>query len=217
MKRFILAVAVMFGLVSTASAADGKFRKHDGGAKDQWIVAFEDGFGGEHAAKGLARSFGARLRYVYTNVLNGFAVEMPEAAALALSRNPHVKYVEQDALVQLTAVQTGTPVTYGLDYIDQRGGYDYSYTYNRTGAGVRIYIIDSGISSLDDFGNRVVNGYTNSYWDAGYYGMQPNFDDAYCDSNYRCHGSKVASIAGGNTYGVAKEATIVNVRVVDYE
>jgi serine protease len=142
---------------------------------------------------------------------------MTEAAAQALSDDQHVVLVEQDSVAVPTAVQTGSPVYWGLDRIDSRPpGPSYSYTYNRTGAGVRIYIVDSGISNNDGwlypYPGRLVNGFTVHYWN----GNQnfPIYEDVYCYEEFKCHGSKVASIAAGSLYGVAKEATIVNVKVL---
>jgi hypothetical protein len=218
MKKSMLAVALTICVASSAAAADhAKFKKHSGGAPGKWIVAFADGVKGDNAARKLTEKYGAKLRYVYEHALNGFAVEMTEAAAEKLSRDPHVSLVEQDAIVVPTAVQTGTPVYWGLDRIDQTtGSADGQYVYNRTGTGVRIYIVDSGISSYDEFYRRLIHGYTVAYFDT-WAGPQPNYDDAFCNDFYRCHGSKVASIAGGSLYGVAKQATVINVKVTDWD
>lgn len=220
MKKSMLAVALAICVASSAAAADHekkKFKKHLGGAPGKWIVAFADGVKGDKAARKLTEKYGAKLRYVYEHALNGFAVEMTDSAAEKLSNDPHVSLVEQDVFVVPTAVQTGTPVYWGLDRIDQNtGSADGQYVYNRTGTGVRIYIVDSGISSYDEFYGRLIHGYTVAYFDT-WAGPQPNYDDAFCDDFFRCHGSKVASIAGGGAYGVAKQATVINVKVTDWD
>jgi subtilisin family serine protease len=77
-----------------------------------------------------------------------------------------------------------------------------NYNYNRTGKGVSIYIMDSGIRlSHDDFKGRDIKT-VFSYDDLDFGGSvnSPN------------HGTMVASCAAGNKYGIAKEASIFNAR-----
>jgi hypothetical protein len=88
------------------------------------------------------------------------------------------------------------------------------YNYDYVGTGVRVYIADSGVDGLHtDFEtlsgsgvSRVQLG-TSIYpptW-AGYPGNTDNFG----------HGTHVASLVGGLTYGVAKDVTLVPVRILD--
>ena len=142
--------------------------------------------------------YGGRVKHVYKHALNGYAAEMSEEAALALSNDPRVAYVEEDAEVTTDVTQNNPP--WGLDRIDQRDRpLSATYTYNWTGSGVRVYIIDTGIlTSHTQFGGRAsavfdVNG--------------GNGQD--CNG----HGTHVAGTVGGSTYGVAKSALLRGVKV----
>ncbi len=186
----------------------GKFRAVKTPIPDQYIVVFHDwatGDKGEHSvaaelAESVAGVYGARVEKVYKHAINGFAARMTKEAALALSDDPRVDFVEEDGVVKLDATQTGA--TWGLDRIDQRNRpLSGTYTYNWTGSGVRAYIIDTGIRSTHtQFGGRASNVY-----------------DAFGGSGADCngHGTHVAGTVGASTYGVAKSAMLRGVRVLD--
>jgi subtilisin family serine protease len=103
--------------------------------------------------------------------------------------------------VHATATQTGA--TWGIDRSDQRSlPLSTTFTYTRTGAGVKAYIIDTGIRfSHNQFGGRATSGYDAV--DGG------TADD--CNG----HGTHVAGTTGGSTYGVAKGVSLVAVRVLN--
>lgn len=150
----------------------------------------------------LARPHGGKVGFIYEAALRGFSVELPsEEAAVAISRNPLVKFVEEAGVVPLLAEQFNP--SWGLDRIDQMVGRDGRYVYNGMGTGVVVYVIDSGIrASHVDFGGRASNtaDFIGSSGDACF----PTASNNDCFG----HGTAVASIVGGNTYGVAKGVTI---------
>lgn len=164
--------------------------------RDQYIVVLRKGA----SPTGAAAAVGANPMHVYRAALNGFAARLNPAQVEALRKNPNVDYIEPDGVMSASGTQSYP--TWGLDRIDQRyRPLDYSYTYNRTGAGVTVYVIDSGIRTTHtEFGGRATAGYDVFGGNAG---------DCYG------HGTHVAGTVGGATYGVAKGVNLVSVRVLD--
>jgi len=170
----------------------------------QYIVTMRPGaqaVANRVAAALEARRNGGQVSHEYTAALQGFAAALPQRALDLLRRNPNVASIEADQTFTLSATQS--PATWGLDRVDQRAmPLNNSYTYNFTGSGVTAYIIDTGVRfSHTDFGGRAVTGFDAI--DGG------SADD--CNG----HGTHVAGTVGGTTYGVAKAARIVGVRVLN--
>ncbi|MEV4756444.1 S8 family peptidase [Micromonospora sp. NPDC049559] len=200
--------AVGFGTPAQATPAEGQILELGGptAVADSYIVAFKDAAVSRtnvaSGARGLAERHGGKLGRTFENALRGFEVRLPERAAKRLAADPSVRYVQQNHTVRITGTQAPTP-SWGLDRLDQRNlPLNNSYTYPNNGAGVRAYIIDTGIRfSHNDFGGRAVSGF-----DA--------VDGGTADDG-NGHGTHVAGTVGGSTYGVAKGVTLVGVRVLD--
>lgn len=150
----------------------------------------------------LANDFGGEVTNVYEAAITGYSARMSEQQALRLSHDPRVRFVEEDAVVEATVTQNNAP--WGLDRIGQRDlPLNGIYSYTTTGAGVNVYIIDTGIRRTHtQFGGRAFVGF-----DA--IGDGQNTND--CNG----HGTHVSGTVGGSTYGVAKGVRLFAVRVLD--
>jgi subtilisin family serine protease len=208
-----------------------KFHRAKRPIKNEYIVVLNDQTPRgdvEATAKSLAGLHRGSLMGVFRHGLNGFAIRLPEPAARALAENPKVKFVEENAqsepaeepegevsgyepyggTEEIQPEGTQFNVSWGLDRIDQRPNpfLDGIYRYNRTGQGVDAYVVDSGIRmSHTEFGGRAVRGF-----DAFRF---PN-DPAYGVDCFG-HGTHVAGILGGRTYGAAKNVRLYSVRIAD--
>lgn len=169
----------------------------------RYIVQFnEDVRDPQGLAIAMVNGNGGTLHYTYTRAIRGFAATLPPQAITALARNPVIKLIEPDGIVTASATQSNA--TWGLDRIDQRDlPLSSSYTYNATGAGVRSYILDTGIlPGHVEFTGRLATGFTA-------------ITDGRGTSDCNGHGTHVAGTVGGTVYGVAKGTTLVPVRVLN--
>jgi len=204
----LCAVIFLFAPARTTEAKKDKLRRSANKIENSYIVVLDDAVVGEkglfsiapYIASELATNHRGKLKQVYQHAINGFAVEMTPEEAEALSQDFRVAYVEEDSVVTADVTQSNPP--WGLDRIDQRNRpLSATYTYNWTGAGVRAYVIDTGIlTSHTQFGGRASNVF-----------------DAFGGNGSDCngHGTHVSGTIGGSTYGVAKSSMPRGVRVLD--
>jgi subtilisin family serine protease len=214
MKK-VFAFLVLAGLCSTVlftspvrSQKKDKIRKNSHKIENNYIVVLNNEVVGEqglysiapYIAAEMAGTHGGKLKHVYQNAINGFAIEMSPEAAERLSDDFRVAYVEEDGVVTADATQSNPP--WGLDRIDQRSRpLNAIYTFNHTGAGVFAYVIDTGIlTAHTQFGGRAANVF-----------------DAFGGNGQDCngHGTHVSGTIGGSTYGVAKSVNLRGVRVLN--
>ena len=113
-------------------------------------------------ATDICGTYGASFTEVFTG-LGGFSAQMTAGQAQSMATDPRVKSVEEDYAMDLPTTQTLSNDSgfgnwqWGLDAIDQTTGpRDMQYKYTNTGAGVNVFLVDSGVwSSHPDFGGRV--------------------------------------------------------------
>ncbi|MEK6286275.1 MAG: LamG-like jellyroll fold domain-containing protein [Acidobacteriota bacterium] len=203
------------GVRAQGQSATAKFHRIGRPIPNQYIVVLNDDLPSSDVASRadeMLRTTGGSIGHIYRYALRGFSARMSEGAAIALSLDPRVEFIEEDGVATVGTTQTNPP--WGLDRIDQSGSLaafplDQTYTYSETGMGVNAYVIDTGVRiSHNDFGGRASLGADCTVRDGNGNCIGNGTDGAG-------HGTSVASILGGNTYGVAKSVTIYNVRVCD--
>ena len=173
--------------------------------RDRYIVVFKPTVSDVDATVDqLVRDQGiGQVHFRYRAALKGFAATLPPQALEGIRHNPNVEFVEADGLAYAIGTQTSPP-SWGQDRVDQHLlPLNQSYTYDADGTGVRAYIIDTGIRfSHQEYPGRAFSGY--DYID--------NDTDA---SDCHGHGTHVAGTVGGTTTGIAKNVTLIAVRVLD--
>ena len=182
--------------VTTSSVEAGK------SSRTGWVVTFRSGANPRVEAE-QERVKGVKVSRVFEHALKGMALELTAQEAAALAADPMVASIERDAVVHLDATQTGA--TWGIDRTDQRAlPLSGSFVYpDSGGAGVKAYVIDTGVRAThSEFAGRVAAGYTAVI-------------DGFGTDDCNGHGTHVAGTIGGRTYGIAKQVTIVPVRVLD--
>ena len=186
-------------IVSTLSVPDGA--QAGDVIPGRYIVRFAS-----DASVGIAASnLSVGVRAFFTSAIDGFVADLSSDDLADLRNNPNVIAIEPDTVVSgdtnVTSPQTGA--TWGLDRIDQRGlPFNGQYNFTSTGRGVTAYVVDTGIlATHTQFEGRVLPGFTA-------------IADGKGSTDCNGHGTHVAGTIAGSTYGVAKDTTLVPVRIL---
>jgi len=144
------------------------------------------------------------IKHVYQHALKGYAANLTAEQLVAVRRNPLVTMIEQDQVMRASACSTpASAPSWGLTRISERRmSLDGFYSYPTTaGSGVTAYVIDTGIYvAHSDFEGRATFG-----WKA---------DSPWSNTDGNGHGTHVTGTIIGRTYGVAKKATAIAVKVL---
>jgi subtilisin family serine protease len=217
LKTGVLSVVVILLSSATAIAGNGAIVRHSSHAAQSYIALLADSRTDPHSIAADVRDrHGVQISHVFETVLRGFSFIGPEAAARAISADPHITIVEEDGLNAGGAVTVQTPVpSWGLDRIDQSAlPLDNSFSYEYTGSGTVIYVIDSGVNFADDIWSRIRQRVNLHAEPDGTVDPLKVDDCVSYNGNLVGHGTQVATIAAGRTLGVARRASIVSVRVL---
>ena len=201
----LMAVCVIPAVVCPQSS-NSKLLAAENSVYGRYIVLFNESqvspsFAAASRANDLATAYGANVDRTYSSALKGFSAVMSAEQARATSKDSRIKLIEPDRIIDVSSEQTNAP--WHLDRIDQRTlPWNSIYNYSGSGAGVHVYILDTGIRTThQEFGGRASVAYD-------VIGDGQNGND--CNG----HGTHVAGIVGGSTWGVAKQAYLHAVRVI---
>ena len=155
LKTLVIAVGAIFALNIGAVPTTAL----DLGAKSTYLISINPN--ARAAVESAVSKNGWNVKAKYQYAFDGFSVELPKIAAVALSKIPNVLNIEEDQPVTGLDVQSPTS-SWGLDRIDQNAlPLNNSFTYGGNGTGATIYVADTGIYPHNDLAGRISSvGYT---------------------------------------------------------
>jgi oryzin len=215
LTAFAAAIAPVFG-APAALAPHPKIKVPQAAAKDviedSYIVVYNKDITPESTAshegflasvitkRDNAASVGAKYQI---HEFAGYQISADAATINEIASSPEVAYVEKDTKVYASALTTQTGATWGLGRISHRAQDTTTYIYDSTaGSGVTVYVVDTGVyAAHSQFGGRA--------------SMGANFVSGSANTDENGHGTHCSGTIAGSTYGVAKAARIVGVKVLD--
>jgi subtilisin family serine protease len=211
MKVFVLALTV--ALIGLSSARILEPLTREGVIAGKYIVKLKDGVDSRSFVNskslrngdGVLAALRSSVEFTYDTAFNGFSAALDDTQLRSLDALEEVDFIEPDQIMTASGqIQSGA--VWGLARSSSTkalSGSSYNYYYKvGAGTGATVYVIDTGINTKHtDFGGRAVFGYSSITGES--------------TDDLNGHGTHVAGTVGGNTYGIAKKATLVAVKVLN--
>ena len=186
---------------------------------DSLIVKYEPGVaitdssgdpnGTDSLTSSIDYSLGENIGSGYRTINFDQAIPLQDAKELASRLEDTSAVASADPNATMYAFETRDVTTplglWGLDLLDSSTR-DNSYTYSSDGAGVNVYIVDSGI--VANHNEFLVDGTSRVLTGVDFVGDGQGTND--CNG----HGTHVAGIAGGKTVGAANSVNLIPLRVL---
>lgn len=134
--------------------------------------------------------------------LRAMSLDADDKDAIEINSAAEVAYIEADAKISINALVTQTGAPSGLARLSSKKAGATDYIFDDTaGQGIMAFIVDTGLmAEHTEFEGRAMQAF-NAVNDV--------------DTDENGHGSHVAGTIGGTTFGVAKKAMLVGVKVLD--
>ncbi|KAG7194468.1 serine protease [Scheffersomyces spartinae] len=156
--------------------------------------------------EGISTQGGIEHVFDIENFMSGYSGYFLPSTIEMIRRHPNVKFVEQDSIVRANEFDIEKGAPWGLARVSHREPLSLNsfnqYLYDSEGGeGVTSYIIDTGINvKHTEFSGRATWGATI-----------PTGDE---DVDGNGHGTHCAGTIASDTYGVAKKANVVAIKVL---
>ncbi len=169
------------------------------GSLEEVLIGFE-AFPGA-AEENLVRALGGEVNQTFW-LVPAIAASIPGDAREALERNPHVRYVEDDAEV----FALGQTVPWGVDRVFGEEAYSFQTWTTSRGTGIGVAVLDTGIDAGHE--DLTVTGGTTTV------------DDTDWRADVNGHGTHVAGTIAAldnelGVVGVAPDVRLYAVKVLD--